>query len=58
MKMISIDIDSIEAETDLAILVSIDDEKVWIPRSVCKVDEDDDNILSVEQWFAEKEGLI
>lgn len=51
-------------ETDLAFLLEIDGDEIWIPKSVINFDESEEievgNILleiSVAQWFADKEGL-
>ena len=50
------------AETDLALLVDLETEEHWFPKSV--IDEDsevqekgDRGDLVVKEWFAEKEGL-
>lgn len=47
-------------ETDAALLVDIDGEEVWIPKSVIGYDSDingegDIGTLSVQAWFARKE---
>lgn len=49
-------------ETEMAILVEIEDEEFWIPKSVISDDsevhsEGDKGTLVVPEWFAEKEGL-
>lgn len=51
--------------TDMALLVEIDGEEVWIPKSVIHDDsevfDDSENstgTLIVKKWWAEKEGLI
>lgn len=47
--------------TDKAVLVTMDGENHWIPRSVCldgdalEVGDDD---LIVADWWLEKEGLL
>lgn len=51
------------AETAKALLVLIDGEKKWVPKSVVgKLSEvkkkDDEGVLIIAQWFAEKEGLV
>ncbi len=48
------------AETDQAILVQIDGEEHWVPKSVIHDDsevagKDDTGTLVVATWFAEKE---
>ena len=50
-------------ETAKAILVEIDGDEVWIPKSVIHDDSEvsaggDEGDLVVAQWFAEREGLI
>lgn len=50
------------AETRKAILVQIDDEEYWIPKSQVEDDSEvyqsgDEGELVVTSWFAEKEGL-
>lgn len=51
--------DEIVRETDLAKCFDLGDQEAWIPKSVI---EDDDGegggIVEVQEWFAEKEGLI
>ncbi len=44
------------AETDKAILFLIEDDEVWIPKSVI---EDDDcmGTIEVATWFCDREGL-
>lgn len=46
--------------TDKAVLVELNGEEVWIPRSQCEggddIDEGDDSI-NVTRWFADKRGL-
>lgn len=44
-------------ETTLAVQVQLtsNDRQFWIPRSVCEWHRD--GILTVEQWFADREGM-
>ena len=54
---------TVEAETDLALLCSVDDKKHWIPKSVVHEDsevssEGDTGTIVLMRWFAEKEGLV
>jgi hypothetical protein len=56
-ELIDIEYDELKHETDMAYLVIIDGDEVWIPKSVCELDEDN-QIIEVQEWFAEKEGLI
>ena len=60
---IKIDDVTVEAETDLAPLSSVEDKKIWIPKSVVHDDSDvqiegDTGTIVVMRWFAEKEGLV
>lgn len=47
--------------TDKAVLISVDGEDHWVPRSVC-LDGDalavGDDDLIVADWWLEKEGLL
>jgi hypothetical protein len=54
---------TVEGETDLALLCTIDDKKHWIPKSVMHEDsevlsEGDTGTIVIMRWFAEKEGLV
>lgn len=56
-----IDCDCIK-ETEKAILVNIDGEEKWIPKSQVVEQSDvqgegDSGTLAITRWFAEKEGL-
>ena len=61
-KMLEIDIDRIKIETDKAILVIIDDEEIWLPKSQIAYDrnQDPDRVreIAVSEWIAEQKGLI
>lgn len=53
----------VKAETDRAILVEVDCEDVWVPKSQVHENSDDlhqgdEGRLVVRRWFAEKEGLL
>jgi hypothetical protein len=60
----SFDVATVEAESDKAILVEIEGEKVWVPKSV--IDDDSEvyskksggGALIVTRWWAEKAGLV
>lgn len=54
---VEIDFDDVEKRTDGAWLVKIDQREVWLPRSLCEVDEFM-NVATVPTWLARKEGLI
>ena len=47
--------DKIKFVTEKAVLFDIDEEEVWIPKSVI-VEVDGDEVC-VASWFAEREGL-
>ncbi len=54
---------TVEAETDAALLVVIDGEKVWLPKSGIHDDsevyaKDTDGTLVVHEWLARKRGWI
>lgn len=57
-----IEVESFQTETDLACLFIIEGEKVWIPKSLLRdddFDEDDEWFdIFVQEWFADQEGLI
>lgn len=49
-------------ETHLALLVEIDGEEVWIPKSQIEADsevrkKEDEGTLVISGWFAAQEGL-
>jgi endo-beta-N-acetylglucosaminidase D len=51
-----------EAETEKAILVEIEGDKYWVPKSQVHEDSEvnekgDEGILITTRWWAEKEGL-
>lgn len=54
----TIDFDSVLHETTNAVLIEIDGEEKWIPRSVIDDIDYDRRSAEVETWFAEKEGLV
>lgn len=51
--------------TDKAVLVEVDGTETWLPKSVLhedsEIDEDsgvdDEGLVVVKKWFADKEGL-
>lgn len=59
---IHLEADEILLETDNAFLVLLDEEEIWIPKSVIS-DADEYNkgdvecTISVQRWFAEKNDL-
>jgi hypothetical protein len=60
---VEIDDVTVEAETDFALLCSVEDKKHWIPKSVVHEDsevqsEGDTGTIVIIRWFAEKQGLV
>jgi hypothetical protein len=51
---------TIEQETSKAILVVVDDQKCWLPKSIIEWDEvgDGDALVSLPEWLAKKQRLI
>ena len=51
---------SIEQETAKAILVVVDDQKCWLPKSIITWDgvADGPTVVSVPEWLAKKQRLI
>ena len=64
MSAASFDVEDVEAESDKAILVEIEGEKYWVPKS--QIDENSEvyskksggGTLIVTEWWAEQKGLI
>lgn len=59
---VHLDVLEIEAETEKAFLLRLEDREVWVPFSqIADADDyergDTDCTVSVTQWFADKEGL-
>lgn len=63
MSTVEFSVEAVEAETDKAILVEIEGEKVWVPKS--QIDDDSEvyskesggGTLIVTEWWAKKNGL-
>lgn len=58
-----VDIDEVVTETPMAILVKIDKEEKWIPRSMIDTEHSDlitpkNKVVWIKRWFAEKEELV
>jgi hypothetical protein len=49
--------DDILKETDLAYLFAFGDYQHWIPKSVIKEMDEKESILTLPDWFIEKNGL-
>jgi len=50
-----IEFESIEAETDMAILFKVDGEDVWIPKS--QLEDQGEELFAIPKWLADKKGL-
>ena len=51
---------TVVAATDLALLVEVDGEQIWFPRSKCEYTNDapmSHTDLEIPEWLAEKHGL-
>lgn len=64
IEYVDINYDEIRRETDKAVLVNIDGDDYWFPKTTlsivcCNDIENGDNpvTLKVAQWFADKEGF-
>ena len=61
--VVTFEVDEVKAETDRAILVEIEGEEAWVPRSIIHDDsevyskEHGEGTLVVPRWWAEKRGL-
>lgn len=55
-----IDFDGVIAQTERGVLVNVDGDEIWIPKSlVDNLDSiEDDGYLELPVWFAEQEGLV
>ena len=65
MKRKTVEFDDVECvkETEKAILVDIEGDEYWIPKSQVDDDsevyeEDTEGTLVISEWFANKEGLF
>lgn len=47
----------IVTESDGAILFADGGDRFWIPKSLIQDHDEDDKIVTIPEWFAEKEGL-
>lgn len=63
MRTVTFEVERVERETELALLLLIDGNKVWVPKSQIdgaeEIGEGDEDIeVEVAEWWAEKEGLV
>lgn len=54
-ELVQIDYDEIVRTSDDAILISVGDEEIWIPKS--QIEEQGKGWLEIPEWLATKEGL-
>jgi len=59
---IEVEVELVVAETEKALLLKVDGEDSWVPRSVIGRDSDelekgDSGMVFVPQWFIESNGL-
>ena len=45
----------VEHETEKAILVAVEDKRVWLPKSVVELEDD---MVILPEWLAFEKGLI
>lgn len=62
MDYVTIQVERVEAETDLALLLVIDEESVWVPKSLIEEPDDyevgnEDVEVEIAEWFCKREGL-
>jgi hypothetical protein len=62
MATVTLTVLKVVAETDLALLLELEEDQVWVPKSVItgadEIDVGDEDIeVEVAEWFAEREGL-
>jgi len=55
-KLVDVSYESIEMETEKAILFMVGGDEVWIPRSILELDEKK-KVITIPEWFAKKEDL-
>ena len=56
IEMIELPHDGVIRETGLAKLFDLGDCEAWIPKSI--IDDEDDELVTVPEWWAIKEGLV
>ena len=57
---VDIDIDELVKETDEAILIRIEDEETWLPKSQCEdwPDEGEAGVVIMKEWIAIEKDLV
>lgn len=58
---VEVDCDAIETVTDRAVLMIIEGENIWVPRSAIEdgdeIEPEDVGPFYVRQWFCDREGI-
>ena len=57
MDDIGIDFDELERETEAAYLITIDGEKIWLPKTQVRIYEKNKKVF-LPEWLALKKELI
>ena len=55
--LVELEVMELVVERDESWLMVIEGEEVWLPKSKCTF-RDEDMVVEVPKWLAEKEGLI
>lgn len=53
-----IDYDEVVYSSSEAILFDVGERHIWIPRIVIHEHDEDERTVTIEEWFAFREGLI
>jgi hypothetical protein len=57
MKIISIDYEEKKVEIEKAILFVIESDEIWIPISEIRDDDEDNKIVTIPVWLADKNNI-
>ena len=55
--------DEVKQETPLAWLLTIDDRNIWLPKSQCEIDPDNNKdplgkgLVMIPNWLADQKGI-
>ncbi len=55
---VELEIEGVEHETEAAILVLIEGNQVWLPRSQVIECDEENGVVEVTEWIAMEKGLI
>lgn len=60
MEIVEITIDKVLTETNKAVLVKIDEDELWLPKSQIELDENSNgvSIAQMPEWLAINKGLV